>query len=122
MKWFGRKRELRSFDEDTAGLTGLGRSSRGVHPIPVDQIVGSVGRANELRPNFMPILRPHGDERFQTIRALMERGASIPPIEVYKLHDRYYVLDGHHRVAAAHKIGQAALDAVITEFRPVLAA
>jgi hypothetical protein len=118
MKWFGRKSEIRSFGEDTAGMRGMGVASRGIQAIPVEQIVGSVGRAHELRPNFMPILRPHGDDRFNAIRARMERGESLPPIEVYKLHDRYYVLDGNHRVAAARKVGLAAVDAVVTEYRP----
>jgi hypothetical protein len=118
MRWFGHKPEIRSFAEDTAGMRGLAVASRGLQAIPVEQIVGSAGRAHELRPNFMPILRPHGDDRFKAIRTRMERGQSIPPIDVYKLHGRYYVLDGNHRVAAARKVGLAALDAVVTEYRP----
>ena len=120
MKWFGRKTQIRSFAEDTAGHAGLCASYRGVQAIPVDRIVGSVGRAHELRPNFMPILRPHGDYRFRAIRARMERGESLPPIIVNKLYDRYYVVDGNHRVAAARTIGQLSLDAVVTEYRPPL--
>lgn len=119
MKWFGQKEEIRSFAEDTAGLGGLAASYRGVHAIPVDRIVGSVGRAHELQPSFMPIVKPHGDGRFRAIRELMEQGKCLPPIEVYKLHDRFYVIDGHHRVAAARKVGQIELDAVITEYRPM---
>lgn len=120
MKWFGRKSQIRSFDEDTAGLGGLASSYGGIQAVPVDQIVGTVGRADELQPNFMPILRPFGDGRFDAIRDRMERGDSVPPIDVYKLYDRFYVVDGHHRVAVARKIGQCMLDAVVTEFRPAM--
>jgi hypothetical protein len=119
MKWFGRKHKMRDFDEDTAGLGMLARSFSGTHPIPVSQVIGSVGRAFELRPNFMPILTPHGSYRFCQIRALMEKGKSLPPVELYKLGNRYYVLDGHRRVAAARNLGQVDIDAVITEFSPV---
>ena len=122
MRWFGRGSEIRSCAEDTAGMGGLAASSRGVQAIPVEQIVGSVGRAHELRPNFMPILKRHGDDRFRAIRALMERGESLPPITVNKLYNSYYVVDGNHRVAAALRVGQIALDAVITEYYPSTAA
>jgi ParB-like chromosome segregation protein Spo0J len=93
-------------------------ASRGIQAIPVGDIVGSVGRSHELQPNFMAIPRPHGDDHFNAIRARTERGQSLPPIDVYKLHDRYYVLDGNHRVAAARKVGLASLDAVVTAYRP----
>jgi hypothetical protein len=119
MKWFGRKTEMRDFDEDTRSLGVLARSFRGTHPIPVAQVVGSVGRAFELRPNFMPILTPHGSFRYRQIKARMERGASLPPIDAYKLGDRYYVVDGHRRVAAARRVRLLDIDAIVTEFRPI---
>jgi hypothetical protein len=45
-------------------------------------------------------------------------GRALPPVELYRLGDGYYVLDGHHRVAAALAVGQLALDARVTEFAP----
>ncbi len=53
----------------------------------------------------------------------------LPPIEVYKARLRrrrgerdtvvteYYVVDGHHRVAMAKKLGQDYLDAHVVEYR-----
>lgn len=119
MRWLRRRREIRSFDEDTSGLGPLARCSRGVQAIPIERIVGSVGRAHELRADFMPILRPHGDDRFRRICALLESGTILPPIEVYQLGNRYYVVDGNHRVAAAQRCGLLAIDAVVTEHFPV---
>jgi hypothetical protein len=43
---------------------------------------------------------PHGD---------------FPPIVAYKLGDAYFVLDGHHRVALAHRRGTEWIDAEVTE-------
>jgi hypothetical protein len=38
---------------------------------------------------------------------------------LYKLGFGYYVLDGHHRVAAARLLGQVEIDANVTEFVPM---
>jgi hypothetical protein len=52
------------------------------------------------------------------MRAIREESAEMPPIEVYKLGFGYYVLDGHHRLAAALENGQVEIDAYVTEFVP----
>jgi hypothetical protein len=49
----------------------------------------------------------------------MRDGAAFSPVELYLLEDRYYVVDGHHRVAAARSLGQLYVDALVTEFRPM---
>lgn len=46
------------------------------------------------------------------------RGAPIPPISVYRLGDRHFVRDGHHRVSVAHSLGMAAIDAEVVELAP----
>ena len=45
------------------------------------------------------------------------RGAPIPPISVYRVGDRHFVDDGHHRVSVARSLGMAAIDAEVTEIR-----
>jgi nucleotide-binding universal stress UspA family protein len=59
------------------------------------------------------------DQRLRRILAALERGAALPPVELHKLGYGYYVVDGHHRVAAARLRGQQWLDAEVTEFLPV---
>jgi hypothetical protein len=93
-----------------------------VETVEVEHIVGSVGRAHELRTDFRPPLRQrrkHDEPRLQRIRDILGRGRELPPIELYKLGAAYYVLDGHHRVAAALLSGQAAMDAVVIEHTPI---
>lgn len=46
----------------------------------------------------------------------MRDGAPLPAIEVYSQGDAYDVVDGHHRVAAAWRLGQLYLDAIIHAF------
>jgi len=110
---------LRSFAEAAERFGPLVQRPLGLRTIPLDRIVGSVGRAHELGPDFVPRDRPQGDDRFKRIRAALEHGVGLPPVDLYKLGYDYYVLDGHHRVAAAKAIGQLEIDAVVTEFLPV---
>lgn len=106
---------IKAFGAISKKLNLSSRVYRGVHPIPVDRIVGSVGRAADLLPGFR--LR-NPDVRYYRIRRAMERGEILPPIIVYKVGDEYYVLDGNHRVAVAKELGMEFIDAEVVEFFP----
>jgi hypothetical protein len=41
--------------------------------------------------------------------------AVLPPIDVLRLQGRYWVLDGHNRVAAALYVGQLEIDANVID-------
>jgi nucleotide-binding universal stress UspA family protein len=110
---------LRSFYDDAARAGPLRQRRLGTRVVEVGRIIGSVGRARELGPDFRPLERRREDEgRFARIRAAMEAGEHFPPVELYKLGFGYYVLDGHHRVAAARELGMLDLEAEVTEFVP----
>ena len=84
--------------------------------VAVDSIVGSVDRYANLDHQF----RPYGTStpRLRAIQQAMAHGDALPPIEIYRLHGVCYVIDGHHRVAAALATGQVYLDACVIECRP----
>ncbi len=87
--------------------------------VPVAQIVGSVGRCEELDARFQPLkLTRLRQQRLENIRRLMDEGASLPPVELYKIKDEYFVIDGNHRVAVAKENGQTYIDAHVLEFLP----
>jgi len=114
-----RQRALRSFHEDAERAGFLVQRPMGMRTIEVARIVGSVGRFNELGPDFRPPpnrRRGADADRFNRIKRAMQAGAEMPPIDVYKLGFGYYVLDGHHRLAVALQNGQLEIDAVVTEF------
>jgi hypothetical protein len=50
----GQSNELLSYDEVAEKLKLNVRSERGVHDIPVDAIVGSVGRYTDFTRSFLP--------------------------------------------------------------------
>jgi ParB-like chromosome segregation protein Spo0J len=41
------------------------------------------------------------------------RGVSLPPIELVRGPDGYYVRDGHHRLSVARTLGQDYVEAVV---------
>lgn len=43
------------------------------------------------------------------------RGASLPPVALFRVGERNFVADGHHRLSVAHALGMAAIDAEVTE-------
>jgi hypothetical protein len=91
----------------------------GRRPVDVARIVGSATRANELGPDFRP-QHPttHDIQRFDAVLGAFSRGEELPPVELYKLGFGYYVRDGHHRVAAARRLGRKEIEAKVIEFVP----
>ncbi|PID41499.1 MAG: hypothetical protein CR981_03140, partial [Proteobacteria bacterium] len=90
---------------------------RGTRNVPLDQIVGSVGRYHDFDSKFIP--KGYGsDERLRKLTTEMSRGKSFPPISLYQIKDNYYILDGHHRFAAAKKLGHDSIRAGILELLP----
>ena len=93
----------------------------GLVSVPVDSIRGTAVEGPVQRAgDFLPLKeRRSGDwrSRWQRILAALERLESLPPVELIKFGDEYWVVDGHNRVAAALYIGQGELDAVVEELR-----
>jgi len=108
----------RSYQVDAARYKVTSQRNLGLHPIPVNRIVGSAGKADQLSADFKPIIGGWSTRRFQGLVRVMKEGTQLQPIKVYKLHDLYYVVDGHNRVAAAKELGQVWIDAYVTEALP----
>jgi nucleotide-binding universal stress UspA family protein len=89
---------------------------RGVQNIPVSAIVGSVGRYTDFTRTFLP-KNPKDEERWARIMALVTdpAGGGLPPIEVVKVGDAYFVQDGHHRVSVARALGADRIEAYVNE-------
>jgi len=67
----------------------------------------------------MPAFRSQNWEaRWQRIDRATNDLTILPPIDVVRYGGRYWVEDGHNRVAAALKNGQVEVDAAVTELRP----
>ena len=87
---------------------------RGVTPIVLEKITGSVGRPHDFHN-----LSKRGDilmdERFLAILTAMKMGKKMPPIALYQIKDDFYIVDGHHRFKAAQALGLTTMDANVVE-------
>lgn len=110
----GKSTELLNFDDIKARLRLREESYRGIQNIPVDRIVGSVGRYKDFTANFLPRKNTNQD-RWSRVYAVVNSLEGVPPIEVYKVDDIYFVRDGNHRVSVARQVGAKTIEAHVTE-------
>lgn len=93
----------------------------GLQSIAVDRIRGTAVEGPPQRGgDFLPLKTRRSADwrgRWQRILNALDRLESLPPIELIKFGDAYWVVDGHNRVAAALYNGQGELDAVVEELR-----
>jgi hypothetical protein len=114
------RREPRDFDlilpfeEVVQALGRRGERHVGMESIPLDSIVGSVGRERDFDRGFRPTSgRTRG--RWERIAEAARQGESFPPIDVYRIGEVHFVKDGHHRVSVARAQGLDTIDAYVTE-------
>jgi hypothetical protein len=88
---------------------------QGLQDVPLDQIVGSVSRYTDFTRFYLP-RQDHLQERWQHIEQLLARGRDLPPVELYKVGEVYFVRDGNHRVSVARQHGLSSLGAIVWEY------
>jgi hypothetical protein len=109
----GGRRTLPLLEEVSRGPRQL--RDAGEQFIPVASIVGSVDGASQLFDrNFRPV-SDRARARLGSVLVAMREGEPLPPIEVWAWCGEYYVLDGHHRVAAARALGSDYISAHVVE-------
>jgi hypothetical protein len=111
----GDARPLLSLDEVTKRLGAFEQSYVGIVPIPVAAIVGTVSRVDDFDRDFLP-KRSKIQERWRQVEQSYPE-SDFPPISVYEIDGRYFVVDGHHRVAIAKQRGTEFIDAEVTRLR-----
>ena len=109
------------FEEVVAALGATSRASIGEQVIPLDAIVGTVDRRHgEFDRSFRP--SPNTRGRWERLAEARKRGEAMPPIDVFKIGDLYFVQDGHHRVSVARAMGDKDINANVVEVRTKLGA
>ena|SRR5690554_1848345 len=130
--WFGlldrllrRCSDLLEFSRIVKGGAFAGQRDLGMQIIPVKQIIGTMGRGRDFDRGFRP-RRYKMYWRWAQIHRLYENGDTLPVVELYKVGESYFVIDGHHRISVARAHGQTYIDAHVIEvnvqpLRPIMA-
>jgi len=110
-----RPADLLPFEEVREKLRLRNLSYLGLRDVPLDQIVGSVGRYQDFTRAFFP--RQDGlQERWRRIDQLVASGPGLPPIDLYKVGQAYFVRDGNHRVSVARQHDAPTIQAYVWEY------
>lgn len=111
------KDSLIEFSEIEKNLEHVHQINRGVHAIPIDKIVGSLGRYIDFNDEFL-MHSKRVSAKYESVHQAMTAGKILPPIKVYKILDNYFVIDGHHRVTVAkNEMGAKEIDADVIEIQ-----
>jgi nucleotide-binding universal stress UspA family protein len=110
----GASAQLLSFDEVRQTLRLQGGIERGLQDIPLEAIVGSVGRYTDFTRDFLP-RKEIDPQRWARVKVATNGLVGLPPIEVYQIGNAYFVIDGNHRVSVARQMGAQYIQAYVTE-------
>jgi nucleotide-binding universal stress UspA family protein len=110
----GKSTDLLAYDQVREMLKARASQALGLQDIPLDAIVGSVGRYADFSRTFLP-LQDDDQERWARVYAKITDLTGLPPIDVYQIGQAYFVCDGNHRVSAARQMGVTHIQAYVTE-------
>jgi hypothetical protein len=109
-----RARNLIPYHEVRQRVSPDAESYRGLQTVPLTQIVGSMDRFQDFNREFFPRQRFTAG-RWQNVDRAYYQDVNLPPIQLYKVGDVYFVKDGNHRVSVARERGQEYIDAEVIE-------
>jgi hypothetical protein len=102
------------YEEVIEALGFVSERPVGQQVVALDRIVGTVDRGRDFDRRFRPTSsRVRG--RWERIATAMRRGEAMPPVDLLRIGEIYFVRDGHHRVSVARALGRADIDAHVTE-------
>jgi hypothetical protein len=124
-------RWLRGLDaEPLASLYELFPEARQASPhelgmrfVPIEEIRGTaVAGAAQRGGDFLPLRPFRGENWAARWRRILDANAQLkplPPVDLIKYNDEYWVVDGHNRVAATLYAKGVGLDAMVIELVPL---
>jgi len=103
--------DLQSFKSPTCAVN---RHYVGIQTVSIERIQGSEGRIEDFDNSFNPI-HERSRSRWLGVASVRLAGAALPPVELIQFDDIYFVRDGHHRISVARALGEAYIDAEVTQ-------
>src|SRR3984885_7174765 len=88
------------YEEVIEALGFVSEHSIGFRVVPLEAIVGTIDRGRDFDRRFRPTTG-RVRSRWEQIAGAARRGESLPPVDLVKVEEIYFVRDGHHRVSVA---------------------
>lgn len=110
----GRSSRMLEYDKVRRQLHGLESARTVLKDIPLDSIVGTVGRYNDFTRKLLP-LNNADSYRWARVKSAVESAEGVPAIDVYQIGSAYFILDGHHRASIARDMGATHIQANVRE-------
>jgi hypothetical protein len=111
-----RRWRLLSIDAIPATVAAPGWCSNGTQTVSIDEIQGSEGRLADFDCQFNP-LSSHDKNRWMQVATARQMGLPMPPVELVRVGDAYFVRDGHHRISVARAMGEDSIEAFVSIWR-----
>ncbi|HIP71362.1 MAG TPA: hypothetical protein EYH05_08205 [Anaerolineae bacterium] len=112
----GKSTDLLAYEDVRQHVDASDSQDIGVQEIPLDAIVGSVGRFKDFTRDFLP-KNDSDEERWAGVKTAVMDMKGMPPIDVYKTDDVYFVIDGNHRVSIARQLKAKTITARVIEIK-----
>jgi hypothetical protein len=100
----------------TPDLFSRGSCYSGIQVVPIDSIIGSEGRTADFDMDFHP-MSDERRERWVNMAIVYLSRFPLPPIQLIRVGDAYFVRDGHHRISVSRAFGQVAMDAEVIAWK-----
>lgn len=114
---FGKDDNLKNFSEVQKENDAYNSIYLKVRNVPLDNIKGSVQKYTDFNQNFVPkdsVLK----DRWCKIYIAFLNNEYMPPVQLYKIKDDYFVYDGNHRISVAKYLKLDSIEAEVREFLP----
>jgi hypothetical protein len=110
-----RRRSLHHWADLELGARLLNGYYGGHKHVRLSAIVGSVSRPSDFDAGYYPKAE-HLAPRWESVAMAMLAGEELPPVQLYKAGESYFVLDGNNRVSVAKLLGMQSIYAEVIEF------
>jgi hypothetical protein len=109
----GRSTALIDLEQLVAQTRVTSRRYVGLRVVALDEIRGSEGRTRDFDDRFNPV-GCHTRQRWLNVMLARRADVPLPPVELIRVGEAYFVRDGHHRISVARALGETCIDAEIT--------
>ncbi len=109
-------RHLRMLSAATGGRRIASRRYAGLQTVAISQIAGSVDRADDFDADLRP-LRESTQQRWLRVATARSEGKALPPVELIRIGEVYFIQDGHHRASVARARGESEIEAEVTDWQ-----